>query len=174
MTLNISQLQERLVRANFYDFRQVNDSIIRSTRKDNDKAFAVYYFDISQELPWTKEKLTKYQWNNYLYFITSRDAFKSKELLKTKELIENDRIYTRKFVISEEELNSVLKPKIVTSSDSRPHASILSVWIDRLAEARIDDAILCDASMPKRLEMIESSSSKPVSKLKQLKPSKAA
>ena len=56
MTLNISQLQERLVRANFYDFRQVNDSIIRSTRKDNDKAFAVYYFDISQELPWTKEK----------------------------------------------------------------------------------------------------------------------
>lgn len=190
MTLNISQLQERLVRANFYDFRQVNDSIIRSTRKDNDKTFAVYYFDISQKLPWTKEKLTKYQdqvigkhyfegrkslqWNNYLYFITSRDTFKSKELLKTKELIENDRIYTRKFVISEEELNSVLKPKIVTSSDSRPHASILSVWIDRLAEASIDDAILCDASMPKRLEMIESSSSKPVSKLKQLKPSKAA
>lgn len=190
MTLNISQLQERLVGANFYDFRQVNDSIIRSTRKDNDKAFAVYYFDISQELPWTKEKLTKYQdqvigkhyfegrkslqWNNYLYFITSRDAFKSKELLKTKELIENDRIYTRKFVISEEELNSVLKPKIVTSSDSRPHASILSVWIDRLAEANIDDAVLCDTSMPKRLEMIESSSSKPVSKLKQLKPSKTA
>lgn len=190
MTLNISQLQERLVGANFYDFRQVNDSIIRSTRKDNNKAFAVYYFDISQELPWTKEKLTKYQdqvigkhyfegrkslqWNNYLYFITSRDAFKSKELLKRKELIENDRIYTRKFVISEEELNSVLKPKIVTSSDSRPHASILSVWIDRLAEASIDDAVLCDASMPKRLEMIESSSSKPVSKLKQLKPSEAA
>lgn len=190
MTLNVSQLQERLVRANFYDFRQVNDSIIRSTRKDNDKAFAVYYFDISQELPWTKEKLTKYQdqvigkhyfegrkslqWNNYLYFITSRDAFKSKELLKTKKLIENDRIYTRKFVISEEELNSVLKPKIVTSSDSRPRASILSVWIDRLAEANIDDAVLCDASMPKRLEMIESSSSKPVSKLKRLKPSEAA
>jgi len=190
MTLNISQLQERLVGANFYDFRQVNDSIIRSTRKDNDKAFAVYYFDISQELPWTKEKLTQYQdqvigkhyfegrkslqWNNYLYFITSRDAFKSEELLKTKKLIENDRIYTRKFVISEEELNSVLKPKIVTSSDSRSHASILSVWIDRLAEANIDDAVLCDASMPKRLEMIESSSSKPVSKLKQLKPSEAA
>jgi DNA repair exonuclease SbcCD ATPase subunit len=190
MTLNISQLQERLAGTNFYDLEQVNDSIIRSTRKDNDKAFAVYYFDISQELPWTKEKLTKYQdkvigrhyfegkkslqWNNYLYFITSLDAFKSEELLKTKELIEKDRIYTRKFVISEEELDSVLKPKIVTSSDSRPHASIHSVWIDRLTEANIDDAVLCDASMPKRLEMIESSSSKLASKLKQLKPSEVA
>jgi exonuclease SbcC len=87
MTLNISQLRDRVTAAHFSDVDQVDDSIIRFTRRAGELPFAVYYFDVAQDLPGTQEKLTKYQdrvigsyyfegrkslqWSNYLYFVTS-------------------------------------------------------------------------------------------------------
>ena len=178
MNLNIAQLRNRVTAVGgFSAVEQVGDSIIRSTRKSGEIPFAVYYFDIAQILPETQEKLTKYQdqvigsryfegsknlqWSNYLYFITSGYRLDSGELYKTKELIESDRIYARKFLISEEELDSVLKPPVVVPLDATPHASILSIWTDILAKAGLDRAILCDKNLPTRLKLIETSSSAP-------------
>ena len=86
MTLNIAQVRERVAKR-FSDFEQVDDSVIRFTKKDGDQPFAVCYLDVAQDLPGTPEMLTKYQdrvigrhyfeggkslqWNNYLYFITT-------------------------------------------------------------------------------------------------------
>lgn len=172
MNLNVSQLRERLAaEVGFTSVEQVNDSIIRSTRQSGEFPFAVYYFDIAQDLPGTQETLTKYQdrvigshyfegrkslqWSNYLYFITSGDRLASGELRQTKELIEHDRSYARKFVISEEELDSVLKPPVVVPSDATPHASILSIWSEVLIKAGLDRAIFSDDDLPKRLKLIE-------------------
>ncbi len=175
MTLNITQLRER-VSSQFSNVEQVGDSVIRFTRKAGDLPFAVYYLDVAADLPGTQEKLTRYQdriigghffqglkslqWSNYLYFITSGEKLGSSEVRKAKELIERDRSYARKFVISEEDLETVLAPHVVAPAQAVPRINVLSVWIDRLAESGLDAAILGNDDLPTRLALIESSSAK--------------
>ncbi len=181
MTLSVAELQER-VAAQFSDVQQVDESIIRFTKKSGKNPFAVCYVDITDDLPGTIDTLSKYQdrvigidyfegskslqWNNYLYFVTSEDRLAKEEVRQAKELIENDRRYARKFVISEDQIDSVLKPPVVAHTDITPHANILSIWTERLAEAGLDDAILSDDPIPRRLKLIESSSMKPSLKTK--------
>ncbi|MRS04101.1 hypothetical protein EG832_12910, partial [bacterium] len=71
-----------------------------------------------------------------------------------------DRSYARKFVISEDELETVLKPLVVEPCNGFPHANILSVWVDILTSAGLNRAILSDDDIPKRLMLIEDSTSK--------------
>jgi recombinational DNA repair ATPase RecF len=176
VSLNIDKLKER-VAVRFSDIQQVDDSIIRFTKKAGQEPYAVYYIDIAKDLPGTQEKLSKYQdrvigpyyfegrrslqWSNYLYFVTSRDCLSKRDVLRAKELIELDRSYARKYVISEEELDSILSPLKVIPSGTAPHDSIRSIWIDRLVTAGIDKAILSEENMPTRLKLIESSSIAP-------------
>ena len=176
MTLNIAQVRERVAKR-FSDFEQVDDSVIRFTKKAGDQPFAVCYLDVAQDLPGTQEMLTKYQdrvigrhyfeggkslqWNNYLYFITSDDRLASDEARKAKELIERDRTYARKFVISEDELDLVLTQPLVLPPEASHRTNVLSLWIDRLAEAGLDRAILSDDNLPKRLSFIESKAAAP-------------
>lgn len=175
MTLNMSELRERVI-ARFPDAEQVDESIIRFIRKAGASPFAVYYLDLAQDLPATQENLTRYQdrvigshyfegkkslqWNNYLYFVTSRDRLVSSEVRDAKELIERDRTYARKFVISDEELDSVIEPRVIAPADVTPHANVPSIWTERLIEAGLDKVILSDDDLPKRLKLIESSSAK--------------
>jgi len=186
MTLNISQLRERVTAAHFSDVEQVDDSIIRFTRKAGKLPFAVYYFDVAQDLPETQETLTKYQdrvigghyfegrkslqWSNYLYFVTSTNRLASKQVHQAKELIERDRSYARKFVISEEEIDAVLKPPVVEPTAPSPHENIFSIWVDRLATAGLDRAILCDDDLPTRMKLIEDSTKKPATKTQVSRP----
>src|SRR5713101_6621041 len=181
MNLSIAQLQER-VAARFTDVEKVDNSIIRFTRKAGQMPFAVYYLDITQNLPGTPELLTKYQdrvignhyfegrkslqWSNYLYFITSRDLLASSEARQAKELIESDRTYARKFVISEDDLESILTPAVLAPADARPRTSVLSVWIEHLVEVGLDKAIFSDDDLPTRLALIESSSAAPATRPK--------
>ena len=183
--MNIEQLRER-VATQFPDVERVDDSIIRFTRKEGNLPFAVYYLDITQELPATPEALTKYQdrvigrhyfegrkslqWSNYLYFVTSGDRLASSKVLQAKEMIEQDRNYARKLVISEDELDSVLTPPVVAPADVRERTNILSIWIDRLVEAGLDSAILNDDDLPTRLARIESSSAGPTVRRKPKAP----
>ena len=176
MNISISQLRER-VAAQFTDVEQLGDSIIRFTRKMRGLPFAVYYLDVAQDLPITPETLTKYQdrviggryfegtkslqWSNYLYFITDREHLASSQVRLAKELIESDRSYARKFVIAEEEIDSVLSPVAIGSTPVSPHPNILSVWVERLVDAGLDTAILSSDDLPRRLELIESSSPRP-------------
>lgn len=176
MTLSISEVRDR-VAARFPDVEEVDDSVLRFTRRAGKAPFAVYYLDIAQDLPGTPESLTKYQdrvigshyfegtkslqWSNYVYFVTTADRLASSEVRKAKDLIEGDRSYARKFVISEEELDSVLTPVVIAPADATPRANVLSVWIDRLVEAGLDGAILSDEDLPTRLTLIESSTGKP-------------
>ncbi len=188
MSLNIAQLKER-VASRFSDFEQVEDSVIRFTKKAGEHAFAVCYLDVAQDLPGTEESLTKYQdrvigkhyfeggksiqWNNYLYFVTSGDRLATNEARQAKELIERDRTYARKFVISEEELDSVLTQPLIEIANSGPTTNVTSLWMDRLTEAGLDQAIIIDDNLPKRLALIESSTAAPSNRARQPKPKPA-
>lgn len=172
MTLSFLELKKRVVK-HFPDAVQIDDSIVHYTRRLGGQPFAVYYLDLARELPSSEESLTKYQdrvigrryfegskklqWSNYLYFILSKDRIASSDVRKAKELIEGDRNYARKFVISEADLDSVLEPHVVAPEKTRPGPSILTVWTDLLLAAGLDRAILCDKSLPARLRIIESS-----------------
>ena len=181
MIISVSQLRDR-VAVLFPDVEQVDDSVIRFTKKVGDQPYAVYYLDITQDLPNSQETLTKYQdrvigrhyfegrkslqWSNYLYFVTSRDRLMIDEVIDAKELIERDRSYARKFVIPEEELELVLTPSVITPAEAIPHAGILSIWTEQLVGADLDRAILSDDDLPTRLKLIEASPSEPKSRLK--------
>jgi recombinational DNA repair ATPase RecF len=158
----------------FSDVEQVADSVVRVTRKSGDSPFAVYYIDISEQLPTTPEALTRYQdrvigkhyfegrkslqWNNYLYFVVSEEQSRSGALRQAKDLIEGDRAYARKFIVAERDLDAAIQlPPLLATSSPQPAANILSVWTAKLAEAGIDGAIMSDASVPSRLSRIESS-----------------
>ena len=176
MTLNIEQLRDR-VALKFPNVEQVEESIIRFTKNAGTLPFAVYYFDITQDLPATQERLTKYQdrvigrhyfegrkslqWSNYLYFVTTGDRLARSEVRQAKELIERDRSYARKFVIAEEDVDSVLTPPIIAPVDAGQRANVLSVWMERLGEVGLDRAIRSDDALPKRLALIESSARVP-------------
>ncbi|MDD5006946.1 MAG: AAA family ATPase [Syntrophorhabdaceae bacterium] len=172
MSLNFIEMKERFA-AQYPDMQQVEDSIIRFTKRAHQKPYAVYYLDFTKDLPGTEEKLSKYQdriigryyfegrpslqWSNYLYFITNQELLTKNEVRQAKELIERDRSYARKFVITEEEVDSILSPLAVVAPDTAPHTSIYSIWVDRLVNAGIDRAILSDDNMPARIKLIESS-----------------
>ena len=177
MSLNFNEMKER-VAAQFDDIQLVEDSIIRFTKKADQKPYAVYYLDFTKNLPITQGELDEYQdrvigryyfegrpslqWSNYLYFITSEELLEKSEMREAKELIERDRNYARKFVITEEEgLDSILSPLTVVTPDTAPHTSILSIWTNRLVDAGIDRAILSDNTMPARIELIEKSTLEP-------------
>ncbi len=175
MTLSITQLRDQMARR-YSDVEQIDDSVIRFTRKSRDRPFAIYYVDINPLLPETPQALTSYQdrvigqryfagkkslqWSNYLYFVVSDDQSRSSAVRKARELIEVDRTYARKFVITEDELESAFEPRAIAQSEEVPGANILSVWLAKLAEASLIAAVLSEESIPSKLAVIESDSDK--------------
>jgi exonuclease SbcC len=172
MTLSIGELREHVAAHNgFSEVEQIGDSVIRAVREWEKSPFAVYYFDIAEDLPRTQEMLISYQdrviggryfdgrkslqWSNYLYFLTTPDRFRSSAVKRAKELIELDRTYARKFVIVEQEIDSVLNPPVVTASGNAPHQNVLSIWSDWLSKKNLDGVILSDDDIPARLRLIE-------------------
>jgi hypothetical protein len=130
MSINVAKLRDRIsAESSFFSAEIINDSVIRALRQAGDSPYAVYYFDLAQNLPDSQEALTQYQdqvlgkqyfegrkslqWSNYLYFVTSPQRLASGALQASKELIERDRNYARKFVISENEIDSVIKPSLL-------------------------------------------------------------
>jgi exonuclease SbcC len=173
MTLNVADLRNRIAGL-FPDVEQVDDSVLRFTRKAGDQPFAIYYVDVAPTLPSTAEALNNYQdrvigkhyfdgrkslqWSNYLYFVVSEDRSRSEDVQKAKTLIERDRTYARKCIITESEIDTAFVVPIIRPAVSTPHASILSVWTQKLTDAGLDRAVLSDQAMPGRLSMIEAPS----------------
>ncbi|MEI6654297.1 MAG: AAA family ATPase [Verrucomicrobiota bacterium] len=172
MTINISKLRDRIEAGiGFSEVEQVSESILRAVRKAGDLPFAVYYFDIAQHIPTSKEILLQYQdtvigsryfdgqkslqWNNYLYFITSKHSLYTEEFRKIKSWIERDRSYARKFIITELELEIVFRPPIVAPADDVLPSSIRSVWMDILVRNGLEAAVLSDKDLTTRIRDIE-------------------
>lgn len=173
MTPHVAQFRDRIA-LHYPDVEVLDDSVLRFTRKRDDAPFAVYYVAAPLQLPSDLAALTRFQdrvigshyfegrkslqWNNYLYFITNRETFTDAQTRAAKELIEGDRKYARKFVIAPNELDGVLTPTAV-KPDAAPQTSVLALWMERLAGAGIEKAVLSDKGIPKKLEMIETSES---------------
>jgi DNA repair exonuclease SbcCD ATPase subunit len=165
MTVSLERIRSNLTQR-FPGLEQVGETVLRFERKSHERAFAIYYVDVSPQIPNTTALLNEYQervvakwyfqgkkslqWSNYLYFVV--DAAPPSE---TKVIVERDRRYARKFVVTEPELDTALSPPIYKVSDAVIKTDVLTTWTNILADANLDRAILNDETMPRRLELIE-------------------
>jgi exonuclease SbcC len=165
MTVSIEHIRSKLS-PRFPELEQVADSVVRFERKAGERPFAVCYVDVSAEIPGTTEALDAYQdrivarhyfagrkslqWSNYLYFVVDTQPSQ-----QTKAVVERDRKYARKFILTEAELDTALTPPSFQVSDAAIKSDILTTWTTLLAAANLDRAILNDESLPRRLELIE-------------------
>lgn len=70
--------------------------------------------------------------------------------------------YARKFVISEDEIDSVLSPLSFNLSDEPPVANINTTWTNILAASGLFETINNDANIPQRLALISPPPTNPV------------
>jgi len=169
--LSFDQLQ-RQVRARFSDVQKVEDGVIRFVRKSTDRPFAVCYLALNPEIPSDEDELTKYQdrvvgglyfegtrslqWSNYLYFIISAQRLGSQKVQRAKEIIESNRSYARKFVVSDQEIDQILSPPVAVPEGNDARPNVISIWTQELVAKGLGNAIFSDHGMPSRLAMIES------------------
>lgn len=170
MTLTLDQLTEK-VKPLYPEVQQIGDTVLRCIRKTEQSPFAVYYLDVGNDIPQTPDSLSEYlnhvvgkhyfegssslQWNNYLYFIRNPENLQNANTQKAKEMVEQDRVYARKFVISESELDVVLNPKAMSAGAVDRAVDAISPWITILEESTLTEAVLGDHSLPKRMQLIE-------------------
>jgi exonuclease SbcC len=167
MTVSLEHLCNKLA-PRFPDLKQVADSVVRFERKASGRPFAVCYVDVSTQIPDSPAALNAYQdrvvarhyfdsdkslqWSNYLFFLV--------DTLPTpaaRAIVERDRKYARKFVLTEPELDTALSPPSFQVSEAAVRTDILATWTGILAAANLDKAILNDENLPKRLDLIEAS-----------------
>ena len=171
MTLDPVQLQRHLLNK-YPDVERVSPSAFMFTRRAGDIPFAMIYLDLADRLPCSRKELSDYQsqlvgeryfsgrqslqWSQYLYFVTSRAELESPKGMQAKRLIEEDTEYARKFVIAEEDVDSVLGQEAILAP--RPiSTNIMSRWAERLTAVGLDEAVLGEMSLPARLERVETS-----------------
>lgn len=165
MTVSLDHIREKLI-PHFPEVEQVDESVLHFERRSHGNAYAVCYVDVSKEIPDSVDALNSYQdrvvarryfqgrkslqWSNYVYFVVDEQPPQS-----TKLIVERNRKYARKYVLTEPELDTALSPPSFKVSDAVLKTDILTTWINILADAQLDRAILNDESLPRRLELIE-------------------
>ncbi len=152
--MNIETIKNTL-NQKFRDLNEVAPNVFRATEKYHDKPYAIRYFDLSDNVLSYSNGLNEYlekvlgedyfdverpidlRWNNYLYFITSSQQ-QDKAFQHIKSIIEADREYARKFVITEKELPKYLQ--LYSRVKKQPSASIqdiYSTWLKLLNEQQL-------------------------------------
>ena len=170
MSLTLKQLREK-VEPVYPEVQQINDTVLRYVRKTEQSPIAVYYLDVGEDLPQTPNSLNDYlnkvvgklyfegssslQWNNYLYFIRNSHRLQDASSKQAKALIEQDRVYARKFVILESELDSVLNPKVQILPTTDKVVDAISPWIKILQDANLVEAVLGEHTLPKRMRLVK-------------------
>jgi DNA repair protein SbcC/Rad50 len=165
MTISLERIRARLS-PRFPSLEQIEENVLRFERQSHDRPFAVCYVDVSAQIPNTAALLSDYQerilatryfkgrkslqWSNYLYFVVDVDPKP-----EARAVVERDRRYARKFVLTEPELDTALTPPTYKVSDAAIKTDILTTWTNILSETNLDHAILNDESLPRRLELIE-------------------
>ncbi|MGZ9116314.1 MAG: AAA family ATPase, partial [Methylocystis sp.] len=162
----------------FGEFDRVSDAILQCTRSFKGTPFAACYFDTSGDLPETPSALTTYQdavigprffrlreslqWSTYLYFVISADRVGDPDTAAIRSMIECDRSYARKRVITDSEISELFGVAPTTPGASSSEENIVDVWARILAEAGIDGAVFSEEDLPARLARIENTEQRPV------------
>ncbi len=165
MTVLFERIRSTLA-PRFPNLEQIEHNVLRFEQKSHGRAYAVCYVATPEKIPDSKTSLNDYQerivasryfqgdkslqWSNYLFLVV--DAEPNPEL---RAVIERDRRYARKFVLTEPELEAALMPPVYQVPGSTIKSDILSEWTQILADNNLDRAVLNDESLPSRIKLIE-------------------
>lgn len=145
--MNIDAIKTTL-NQRFSHLEEITPDFFCATDKYHDKPYAIRYFDLSDNISSRSKGLNEFlenalgeeyfdeerpvdlRWNNYVYFITSDGNQQDNAFLRAKSIIESNREYARKFVITETDL-----PKILMASPrdadmpAAPMQDLLGTWL---------------------------------------------
>jgi len=148
------QLREAISKR-FDAVEQISDQIIRVVESYQDRPFAVRYFDFSGEIcdvsknldAYLNDHLSRYyfgsndsvdlRWNNYLYFVTDSVGSNEVDYLNAKRLIEDNRDYARKFVVTEDELGVLVVAEEQSLLQSPANHHLHARWAETLDKAEL-------------------------------------
>lgn len=129
---------------------EVSDFVLRGVDFYEGNPYAIRYFDISDDIVSVASHLGDYQervlgasyfdqhskadlrWNHYLYFLTNPAALLDSSAVRAKALIEADREYARKVVLTELELGQVLDVRARGGSGESLPADPITEWAKTL------------------------------------------
>lgn len=157
--MKVEELHE-LLNNTFDEVIKVNENIFKTVKKYNNDPLAVYYFDISENIINTDYDINYYQeryisedyythpgylqWNYYLIYICSPENIRKINKIE----VEKNKIYTRKFVVTPQELTSL--PPFLKNSDEPIQEDfkddLESEWIKRIKEGQLDAVFLTEVN----------------------------
>ena len=153
--MNIDAIKNTLNQS-FHHLKEIEPNVFCATDSYHDKPYAVRYFDLSDNITSRSEGLNEYlekvlgddyfdverpidlRWNNYIYFITSNEQQQDDAFLRAKFIIESDREYARKFVVTERDLPKLLRvsPQTV-DRPAAPIQDLYSTWLKLLNKQQL-------------------------------------
>jgi exonuclease SbcC len=137
------ELIRNIIEEKFLNSKQIQDrDVIRAEYRPTGKKIGIYYFDFANDnVPYDlknyQEKLLvndyynnpgNLQWNYYLVFL--RDNVEE----KTKARVEEDQIFSRKFLIKPDYLRQFL---IYSKSEGKIQHDIVRIWRDKLSAVNL-------------------------------------
>jgi len=139
----------------FQNVTQIDDQVIRGEKLYENKAYAIAYVDLADDIVNRANHLREFQervlgedffqstdqlrWNNYLYIVASQKSIASDGYLDAKSRIEADKDYARKRVVSEGELVELLgDSKLFEAEEVAASADIVATWAAKLREGKLD------------------------------------
>jgi hypothetical protein len=155
MTMNTEQVVSTL-NARLHGVKPVEEGILRGEKRYYDKAFAVFYVDVTGKIEERAKNLSEYQdrilgrnyfdspndlrWNSYLLLLAEKSQFEGAAFRSARATLEADRNYARKFVITPEELASRVDAQSGSSqSVALQSVDILTRWARILTPAGLND-----------------------------------
>jgi chromosome segregation protein len=154
----------------FSNITEIDDTVVRGERLYGDKRFAIAYIDFSDDVVHRAKDLRSFQekligaeyfsspdqlrWSSYLYFVAGPKSLGSDGFDDAKAYIEANRDYTRKFVLSSDDMLWILKdsPLFLVKRDVET-ADVTMCW-ESLLENRHLDILLDKPVRTKALERI--------------------
>lgn len=165
---NMTAAREVVARQ-FSNVTDVDEQVLRGEKVHGDKCYAIAYVDLADDIVQRASHLREFQervlgddffespeqlrWNNYLYLVAGPHSIASDGFEAAKSMIEADKDYARKRVVSESELVQLLgDSKLFDVEHAEPFEDVVGVWATKLAAGGLDS--LLDKPVP-RTDVVE-------------------
>lgn len=155
----------------FQKLTKIDSNIYRGENIYEGKLYSISYFDFRDDVIGLAQELNSFQekfigaeffelpndlrWSTYLYVLAGSESIKKEGFSNAKSVIEENRDYARKFVLSEEELFSLLNDsKLFTADNDIKTVDVTAAWERHLNDHQLN-ILLDKPARSKAIEQIE-------------------
>lgn len=158
---------------NFFEkFTKIDNGVYSGEKIYNGKIYSISYFDLRDDVVSLSKDLKNFQdriigetffeysnelrWNSYLYVLAGPKSLKSQDLKNAKFSIEENREYARKFVLTQDELLSLLSNSLLFSADKDIETvDVTAAWENHLNNNHLN-ILLNKPARSRAIDQIES------------------